>query len=218
MLSKARHWERDRVHRGAPVVGAQAHRDARSDEPTDRVFCVSSDVATALGAAFVASILTITGSLLVARYQARRAADQGRLADQRLLRDAKRERLRRDYEDVAFAADTIRGAANELSALFRGDTVDERNERINRRLADATEELARPILRLRLEVGTEPIIEHYQALRAAWFEYTDYWLPRLEGKDRVYGEIATVLGRISASVSAILDKAKADLDALSRPI
>ena len=194
-----------------------------------RVFHVSSDVATALGAAFVASILTITGSLLVARYQARRAAEQEKLrrqyeregsrhADERSLRDAKRERLRRDYEDVAFAADTIRGAANELLALFRGDTVDERNERINRRLADATEELARPILRLRLEVGTEPIIEHYQALRAAWFEYSDYWLPRLEREQRQHGEIATLLERISANVNAILDKAKADLDALSKPI
>jgi hypothetical protein len=190
---------------------------------------VSSGVATALGAAFVASILTITGSLLVARYQARRAAEQedlrrqheregSRLADERSLRDAKRERLRRDYEHVAFAADTIRGAANELLALFRGDTVDERNERINQRLADATEELARPILRLRLEVGTEPIIEHYQALRAAWFEYSDYWLPRLEREQRGYSEIATLLERISANVNAILDKAKADLDTLSRPI
>jgi len=49
-------------------------------------------------------------------------------------------------------------------------------------------------------------------------EYTDYHLPRLERDQRGYGEVAELFERISASVNAILDKAKSDLEALSRPM
>jgi hypothetical protein len=76
---------------------------------------MSSDVAAVLGAAFGAAILASIGSYGVARFAANRDAEQRKLdreearvearrADERNLRDAKRERLRRDYEAVAFAA------------------------------------------------------------------------------------------------------------------
>jgi DNA-directed RNA polymerase beta subunit len=190
---------------------------------------VSSDVAIALGSAFVASILTTIGARWIAGYQAKRTREeeqrrrehereQARLAHARELRDSKRERLRRDYEDVAFAADTIAGVAKELGLLLRDETVDDRNARLNRRLEAATGDLARPILRLRLEEGTGPMIERYQALRSTWFRYADYELPRVEREQRGYGEIAETLREIEAAIAAILDKAKADLDELSKPL
>jgi hypothetical protein len=54
------------------------------------------------------------------------AREQARLADERSLRDAKRERLRRDCEDLSFAAMEIQGSAVELGVLWRGDTEEAR--------------------------------------------------------------------------------------------
>jgi hypothetical protein len=190
---------------------------------------VSSDVALALGSAFVASILTTLGALSVASFQAKRHSEEeerrrehehhlARLADERSLRDAKRERLRTDYEDVAFAADTIQGATGALAILLRGDTVDARNERLNRTLEEATGNLTRPILRLRLDDGAAPIVSLYHDLRAAWWRYAESELPRVERDHRGYDDLIKTLEEIGSLVTAILDKAKADLDALSKPL
>lgn len=143
---------------------------------------MSSDVATALGAAFVASILTITGSLLVARYQAHRAAEQerlrreheneqARLADQRTLRDAKRERLRGDYVALIFANNTILSASMQLMLLEAGDTTEARQGRLRDQLAQATDDLGGVIARLKLETGTEYLLEAYGRVRGLWFTY-----------------------------------------------
>ncbi len=189
---------------------------------------MSSEVATALGSAFVASILTTVGSRWIAGFQSKKASEreslrrdhereQARLADERSLRDGKRERLRGDYFAIAYAADTIASVAKELGVLWGGDTEDARNDRLNKRLQDATEELGRAILRLRLEEGTQPMVDSFRRLRAAWFQYSDYELPRLS-RDHNYEDITDVLTRIETEVQAIVGSAKADLERLGKPI
>ena len=141
-----------------------------------------SEVATALGAAFVASILTTVGSRWIAGFQAKKSGeqeqlrrdherDQARLADERTLRDAKRERLRGDYAAIAFAAESLRGAAKQLVMLLAGDRPEDRDGRLQQQLQDATADLGRASTRLRLEEGTEPVIEAYQRVRSLWFTY-----------------------------------------------
>jgi hypothetical protein len=186
---------------------------------------VSSDVATALGAAFIASVLTTIGSRWIAGFQAKRTSEEAsrqrdhdrelsRLADERSLRDAKRERLRGDYEDLAFAATEIQGATAQLAMLWRGDTEEARDARVNERLEDATKDLSRAALRLRLE-GDEDLVARYQAVRSLWWEYT-YLLAANDDHQR-FGKISDTLTELGARVEAILEQTRTTLDDLSRP-
>jgi hypothetical protein len=126
---------------------------------------MTSDVVIPLVAAFIASILTIIGSLVVARYQAGKAdireaareaheLGEARLLDKRHLHDAKAERVRRDYVDIAFAADNFQSASIQLTVLWAGDIPEARGERIQEQLKEATDDLGRAIIRLQLEEGT----------------------------------------------------------------
>jgi hypothetical protein len=187
-----------------------------------------TDAQTALlsvGSIFVAAILTAFGSRWITGVQADREArereldrdlqrEQARLVDERSLRDAKRERLRRDYEDLAFAATEIQGATLELAMLWRGDTEEARNARVNERLNEATKDMGRAILRLRLE-GEEDLVARYQAIRSLWWEYTEL----LTSEDRrKYGKISETLTKLEPAVEAILQKTKSTLEDLSRPL
>jgi hypothetical protein len=133
---------------------------------------MSSELMTALGAAFVASLLTIVGSRWVAGFQAKRAdarddlrraheREESRRADERTLRDAKRERLRGDYVAVAWAAENFSSAAKQLAMLFAGDTPEARDERIQDQLEDAHSDLGRAMIRLQLEAGTDHVVSAY---------------------------------------------------------
>jgi hypothetical protein len=184
-----------------------------------------TDAQTALLSAFAAAILTALASRWIAGFQANRDAkqreldrdlqrEQARLADERSLRDAKRERLRRDYEDLSFAATEIEGATLELAMLWRGDTEEARNARVNNRLSEATNDLGRAILRLRLE-GDEDLVARYQAIRSLWWEYTALLASDEPGK---YGKIAETLEKLNPAVDAILQQTRKTLDDLSRPV
>jgi hypothetical protein len=135
-----------------------------------------------LVSAFVASVLTIIGSRWVVGVQMKKAGQQqrvrieaereeGRRADERSLRDAKRERLRGDYVAVAWAAENFGSAAKQLGMLWAGDTPEARNQRIQEQLNDANTDLGRAMLRLRMEEGTQPIVDAYQRVRGNWFQY-----------------------------------------------
>jgi hypothetical protein len=188
---------------------------------------VSSDVATALGAAFVASILTIIGSLLVARFQARKAAvqeelrrtherEQARLADERALRDAKRERLRVDYVALTFAADNFLSASKQLVILWAGDTEEARGQRIQDQLESATENIGRAMIRLTLEEGTQHIVDTYRRTRGLWFQFQD----ESREADRIHDHTkpAATLQAMETDVQGIITAARADLDQLGRAL
>jgi len=181
---------------------------------------------TALLAAFSAAILTAIGAGLIARFQARKDAEQraldrdfegeqARLEDERRLRDAKRERLRLVYEDVTFAAIEIQNATVQLGVIWGGDTQEEMNERVNARLDEATKDLGRAIVRLRIE-GEETLADTYAALRGLWFQYTSEYAEVLGGRGR--GRIIETLAQMQAAVDGILDKVKTDMAKLSAPI
>jgi hypothetical protein len=91
--------------------------------------------------------------------------EEARRADERSLRDAKQEGLRGDYIAVSFAAENLRGASSQLMVLWAGDTREARAERIQRQLEEATADLYRAIIRLRLEEGTRAIVDAYQRVR-----------------------------------------------------
>lgn len=188
---------------------------------------MSSDVATALGAAFVASILTIIGARWVAGFQAKKTAEQererrehergqARVADERSLRDAKRERLRVDYVSITYAAEGIRSAAKQLMLLERGDTPEAREERLRAQLDEATEDLGRATVRLKLEDGTQHLLDAYQRVRAHWFTY-QYQVPEADLRHD-HREASDTLLNIEAEVEGIIARARADLEALGKAI
>jgi uncharacterized protein HemX len=137
--------------------------------------------------------------------------EEARRADERNLRDARRERIRRDYEDVSFAATEMQGATVQISWLDAGDTEEARNARVNDRLKEATKDLGRAILRLQLE-GVEELVESYQEVRTLWYDFTS------DLAQKKYGDVSKTLTKMQATVTSILDKTRADLGDLSKPI
>jgi hypothetical protein len=187
---------------------------------------VSSEVATALGAAFVASVLTTIGSRWIAGFQSKNAAAQeqlrrdherleARVADERSLRDAKRERLRGDYVAISFAAENIIGASMQLVTMFAGDTAEARAERVQAQLEDATADLGRALTRLKLEEA-QAIVDAYQRVRALWFTY-QYQAAEADARHD-HTEVSETLQKMQAEVGSIITSAKADLDRLGKPI
>jgi hypothetical protein len=183
-----------------------------------------TDAQTTILSVFAAAILTAAGARWVATFQSSRDArqreldrqlqrDESRLADERSLRDTKRERLRRDYEDLVFAATEIRGATAQLAILESGDTEEARNARVSLRLEEATRDLGRAIVRLRLE-GIEELVDAYREIQGLWFEYADYVAKGFKGHDNIAG----TLTELEAAVDSILERTKADLEALSHPL
>jgi hypothetical protein len=61
-------------------------------------------------------------------------------------------------------------------------------------------------------------VELYSDLRGAWFRYANVELPRVEREQRGYPDLIKTLNEIESYVTAILDKAKADLDELGKPL
>jgi hypothetical protein len=188
---------------------------------------MSSDVSTALGAAFIASVLTTIGSRWIAGFQAKKAGereqsridaerDEAQHADKRSLRDGKSERLRGDYVAVTFAADNVLSASMQLVMLLAGDTPEARGERIQTQLEEATADLGRSMARLKLEEGTQPILEAYNRVRALWFEY-QYHVAEADRRHD-HQEVAETVRRMNAEVQGIIDRAKTDLDRLGQPI
>src|SRR4029450_6423088 len=91
-----------------------------------------------------ASVLTTIGLRWIAGYEAKRTAEEAsrqrdhdrelsQLADERSLRDAKRERLRRDYEDLAFAATEIQGSTLQLLHCATASLQDLASQRVEGR-------------------------------------------------------------------------------------
>lgn len=188
---------------------------------------MSSDVAVPLAAAFVASILTTVGSPWIAGFQSKKAAEterarieaareEARRADERSLRDGKRERLRVDYVAIAWAAENFSSAAKRLMLLLAGDTPEARGQRIQEQLEDANADLGRAIVRLRLEGGTEPLVEAYRRVRGDWFQY-QYEAGEADRKND-HSKVAELLQSMETDAQGIIATAHSDLDQLGKTI
>jgi hypothetical protein len=134
---------------------------------------VTSTKASSRGGSFPTSPCSLRTGKADTREAAGQEHEHGeaRLLDDRHLREAKAERLRRDYVDIAFAADNFQAASLALTILWAGDTPEARAERIQEQLKDATDDLGRSIIRLQLEEGTQPIVEAYKRVRGNWLRY-----------------------------------------------
>jgi len=97
--------------------------------------------------------------------------------------------------------------------LGAGDTEEARNERVQNRLATATEDLGKVLARLQLE-GDDTLVEAYRRVTAHRLEYTSgLALPRGPARN-----LAGVLTELNADVESILKLAKSRLDELCKPI
>jgi hypothetical protein len=188
---------------------------------------MSSEVVTPLVSAFIASVLTIIGSRWVVGVQMKKAGEQQRIrieaereearrADERSLRDGKRERRRGDYVAVAWAGENFKSAAMQLAMLFAGDTPEARGERVQKQLEDAHADLGRAMVRLRLEEGTQPIVDAYQRVRGNWFQYQ--WQAPEADRNHDHTQVAATMSAMQADAESIVSMAKADLDRLGEPI
>ena len=177
---------------------------------------MSAETATVLAAALSASLLTLLGSFLVADFQAKRTVEAARVADARSLRDAKRERLRGDYVPVAYAADAILSASKQLGVLWAGDTIEDRNARLETQLADATDDLRLAVIHLRLETDTQSIIDAYERVRGHWFQL-EWQVPEAD-RQHDHSQVLATLTALEADVEGIIILARSQLHDMGKPI
>jgi len=91
--------------------------------------------------------------------------------DQQRLRDAKAERLRRLYEPFVEFALALRQIAYEKSYVLEGDTVEERDARHQRQLAEGMQKVSTVIAATIIEPGTAEVRDSYQATYRACSRY-----------------------------------------------
>jgi hypothetical protein len=155
-----------------------------------------------------------TGEQQEARLAAER--EESRRADERSLRDGQRERLRGDYAAVAWAAENFSSAAKQLGLLLAGDTPEARNRRIHEQLNDANADLGRAMVRLRMEEGTQPIVDAYQRVRGNWFQY-EWQVPEAD-RSHDHSEVLRLLTGMEVDAEGIITTARAHLDRLEQPL
>src|SRR4051794_35406516 len=121
-----------------------------------------------LGAAFGASILTTIGTRWIAGFQAKATAsleaerlnnerERDRLADERRIREERRDRLREDYVRVVQASMTMQEVADDLLFLDGQELQTERFRGLDRLLGEAKADLDRSVVRLMLESEAQPV-------------------------------------------------------------
>jgi hypothetical protein len=104
----------------------------------------------------------------------------------------------------------------QLVTLWNGDTPEARVDRIKSQLEEATADLGRATIRLRLEEGTQPIVDAYKRVQVLWYEY-QYKAPEADLRHD-HAEVAQTLREMEAEVEDIITMAKSDLDRLETPI
>ena len=85
---------------------------------------------------------------------------------------------------------------------------------MNERLREATKDMGRAIVRLRLE-GELDLVDSCTRIRGLWFEYEA--LLRSTHQRR-YGQIAEALTKLQGEFEVITDQTRSNLESLSRPI
>jgi hypothetical protein len=115
-----------------------------------------------------------------------------------------------------FAANTIVGVAKELQAVWAYEPVDDRNERLNATLRDATADLGRAVAGLVLDDGTEPVISRLTTIRGDFAAY-EWTMQRVErhGPDLpdARREALDLLAKIERGSREIERLARSHLDA-----
>jgi hypothetical protein len=84
------------------------------------------------------------------------------------------------------------------------------------RIVEATKDLGRATIRLKLEEGTQPLIDSYHRVQGLWFTYQAQ-VPEADRRHD-HKEVAETLQKLEYEVEGIIAMAKADLDSLGKPI
>jgi hypothetical protein len=107
-------------------------------------------------------------ALLAARQSHRGQLARDDLADQRNLRDQRRDRLRADYEAVLRAGWALRDYPQENVYVLTGEEPSERGADVVKGLLDALESLRQARTKLFLEADAAPVRDSAEALARAF--------------------------------------------------
>lgn len=206
-------WTVPRVRASCPVVW---HHES---EPTmDRYTAratVDIDTAKALGPAAFGFL----SAMLVLFFTLRHQVNLDVLKDERGLRDAKRERLRADFETVLLAARTIAYAAQRRRYLLEGETTTGRDKEILTALRDVFTDIERARVRLVLERGTGPVLQAFTETYGAFLNLQLLSNDRLASPGSVrVEEVTAAEQQIQAGTADIERVMRQTLAALEQPI
>lgn len=140
-----------------------------------------------------------------------------RKADERALRDANRERLRREYVELLRASRAVRDRAKAFG-WFSG--VSSVKERLDEQDVQLFSSLEHSLAALRLEDDVAPVLEIFEELSKAYRQYRAA-LERIEKpphNKEAYAKLHEAYTEIEANVPLIEKLARSHLARLSEPI
>lgn len=168
---------------------------------------------------FGPAALAFLSAMAVLFFTLRHQVNLDVLKDQRSLRDAKRERLRVNFETVLMAARTIGYAALRRRYLLEGETTESRDKATLSALQEALANIDRVRVRLVLETGTEPVLAAFDKTYGAFTELQLLSRDRIESPASVrIDEITAAEQQIQAGVANLERVMRHALDALEQPI
>lgn len=130
---------------------------------------------------------TIEHQAVQTRLTLTQQAELARLADQRALRDAKRERLRSAYVSVLVGAQAFYNLMLDPSMLFPNDTPDQvaANANIVKQRAAAQMDVSRTFWELLIETDATEFVKAYWAVLTAYRDYSECLKVRQRGQGNV---------------------------------
>lgn len=138
-----------------------------------RAQAVTLGVPDAVLGAFIGAAVSQLGAFgilyLTLGHQAQRAREERefqerreRDADRRSLRDARRERLRKAYAEFITASLAAGRVVHESAFVLEGETVETRDARLGRMLADAFKDINRAQVELMMEAEGREVLDTFQ--------------------------------------------------------
>ena len=148
-------------------------------------------------------------------------AKQELLKDRRVLRDEKRERLRRLYVKALLASLAFEHCEQRRHYVFAGERVDQRDESLGKYLAEATKNLDEVQVSLMLDADGRTILKHLQAVIDGCREYRqilDSPYQRRQECGISIADLGKTWEKVEVNVKALEETALAHLRELQVPI
>ncbi len=173
--------------------------------------------AIAAGAAIGASTITGVVSSHIQSTAGQHEDERRKKDNERAIRSAKADRLRKAYVQVLRAANGIEYASKRSGFLLQGETTAERDEEINRVLRESMIGLPEVVARLRLETDTQDVIDPWDGM------YRDFVALQtvLDMNRQAPGAVSNILElrqKVGHGLNAIIGAAAKHLAELSQPI
>lgn len=145
------------------------------------------------------------------------ALQRDEMAYQRSVHDAKVERIRSRFVEIAYAAQVFKDAGKRMDVLWAGETVEERDAEINAQVQEATTNLGRALTSLRLEFGVEHVLDRFEETRRAFVgvQVITQANARRPGTYEI-GKLIKTLNELESGTKALLSQAKDYLATHSR--